>query len=172
MQLSLWHNRLYLTCQCMTAVSRTDWLSLPILNVKLICTQCLNPTPYYQGNIMEDKIQRQSHCLLLNFHLWVHPYLCGKVERPEDKSKYTARHYSNDRECQQAIPLAVVLHVSPGFHRQQTFPNFMQHFHPDSVSVCIPADPPSPRVNTDIQIFWSLWSISTYPTRSEAAGSQ
>lgn len=69
LQLSLRHNRLYLTCQCMTAVSRTDWLLLPILNVKLICTQCLNPTPCYQGNIMEDKIQRQSHCLPLNFHL-------------------------------------------------------------------------------------------------------
>lgn len=104
----------------------------------------------------------------------VRPYLRGQVKRPEEKSEHTACHHGNDRERQQPIPLAVVLHVRPEFRRHQTLPKFGHTFHPDLDSVCIPADPgPPPPGGLDryprILAFWGVSvRIPPGPRRSAA----
>lgn len=74
-------------------------------------------------------------------------YLCGEVECPKDESKHTASHHSKDRERQQTIPFAVVLHICPGFNWHYTYPHILEKLHSDSV--CVPARSPPP---TPLQI--------------------
>lgn len=101
------------------------------------------------------------HVQLSTWVLLIWPYLRGQVKRPEEKSEHAARHHGNDRERQQPIPLAVVLHVRPDFCRHQTLPQFGYTFHPDLDSVCILADPrPPPPGGLDryprILAFWGV----------------
>lgn len=96
-------------------------------------------------------------------------YLCGQVERPEDESQHAAREHGKHRECKEAIPLAVVLHVLPDLHRYPVFHVILQTFHPDSGLFCIPAGPtlpPSEDKCLDRPV--SGVFLGVYPTRPEA----
>lgn len=86
--------------------------------------------------------------------LLIRSHLCGQVKCPEEKSKHTACHHGNDRERQQPIPLAVVLHICPDLCGHQTLPKFGHAFHPDSDSVVSRQPPPHPpAVSADIRKF-------------------
>lgn len=99
-------------------------------------------------------------------------HLSGQVKRPEEKSKHAARHHGDDRERQQPIPLAVVLHICPDLSGHQILPNFGHTFHPDVESV-VSSSPPPPAPPSGLDRYLKIlafvsWRISADPTRYEA----
>lgn len=103
----------------------------------------------------------------------IRSHLCGQVKRPEEKSKHTACHHGNDRERQQPIPLAVVLHICPDLCGHQTLPKFGHTFHPDSDAVVSrqPPTPPPGGLGRYPKILTFSRRISADPTRYEAESS-
>lgn len=103
--------------------------------------------------------------------LWSH--LRGQVKGPEEKSEHAARQHGDDRERQQPVPLAVVLHVRPDFRRHQSLPQCGHALHPDLDSVSILADPrPPPPGGPISQKSGVLRRVSANPARHQAECSQ
>lgn len=100
-------------------------------------------TPTHNSNSITQALKQKTRVLLSQSHLR------GQVKRPEEKSKHAARHHGDDWECQQPIPLAVVLQICPELRRHQTLPKFGHTFHPDVEPVVSSSPPPPPPGSLD-----------------------